>query len=430
MILGDPVVSQGHGEARRERARRSPRRRRPTFAPTLVLLPILACAVAAEPEDRAGELRVVEDALVVEHLLSGELEAERAVELGVPEVGVAPLQIRWLAENGSEVEAGELVVDLDNSALVSNLEQLEGDLVQALMQLDQAHSQAGSDEAEALFQVKMQRAAVEKARIAADIPDGLKAARDYERLKLEERKADLELAEAEEALDNKRRIGEAAVAIAHIEVEKAEKQLAGARSGIDELAIRAPRRGVVVIQENPREDRLWQVGDNTFLGWTLVELPELDSLVVRARLFDVDDGTIAAGLPARVTLDAYPDTDLRGRVREVSPVAREIRGSRARAFDVLVELDGIDSRRMLPGMSARVVVEERIEADSRGRRAPLLAAREALDLEAPDGPRARLADGATRPVTLGRCNALACIVEEGLAAGERLASRFVDAGAR
>ncbi len=51
------------------------------------------------------------------HLLSGELVAERAIDVIAPDVGVRALQIRRMVENGSQVEAGDLLAAFDNSEL-------------------------------------------------------------------------------------------------------------------------------------------------------------------------------------------------------------------------------------------------------------------------------------------------------------------------
>ena len=63
---------------------------------------------------------------------------------------------------------------------------------------------------------------------------------------------------------------------------------------------------------------------------------------MRAWLADVDDGKIAPGMPAVVTLDAYPGRTFPGTVRDISPVAQtqgqgRQQGQR-RVFTVGVEL--------------------------------------------------------------------------------------------
>lgn len=392
------------------------------FAVALFASALLFSATAPADDE---PLVASERELVLRHLLTGELAAEKAVELVVPQVGIAPLQIRWLVDNGQEVAAGDPIVELDSSALSSNLEQLDSNLAQAQLALEAAVSRAGSEIAQAEFEVRQRRAALDKAVIAAEVPEELQAARDIDRLRLEVEKSELELAEAERDLEAKRVTAEANVEIERLNVRKATQKLELARQGTEQLVLRAPRDGVAVIQRNGSEDRLWQVGDNTFPGWSLVRLPDMRSLLVRARLFDVDDRTIAPAMTAEVILDAYPTVALAGRVRSIDRIAREGRGrSRTRSFTVVVDLEALEESfpersRLLPGMSALVVVEQRVE-QSRSGGLPVVAPRVALEIEGDGSAKAHLADGPPRDVVLGPCGPLECVVEEGLDAGTRL----------
>jgi multidrug efflux pump subunit AcrA (membrane-fusion protein) len=138
---------------------------------------------------------------------------------------------------------------------------------------------------------------------------------------------------------------------------------------------------------------------------------------VEAFLSDVDDGRIRVGHRAVCTMDAYPDLEFPGEVTEIAPVAQEASPrSMRRFFRVVVPLERTDPDRMRPGMSVKVEVEAARVPDA------LLAPREGLDLAAAP-PRARLARGGEVDVELGPCNALECVVENGLTEGQLLRIR-------
>jgi hypothetical protein len=82
-----------------------------------------ACADArARAEAPAEDLAVRRGALRPRVLLTGELIAERAVQLKVPRVkGNSQLQIRWMAEDGAEVTRDQPVVEFDNSSFTSEI---------------------------------------------------------------------------------------------------------------------------------------------------------------------------------------------------------------------------------------------------------------------------------------------------------------------
>ena len=125
-------------------------------------------------------------------------------------------------------------------------------------------------------------------------------------------------------------------------------------------------------------------------------------------------GRIKIGDAATCTMDAYPELSIPCRVIEITPIAREPQfRSLRRNFRVMIELGENYPDRMRPGMSVKVEVEAFRLPDS------LLAPRGALNLEV-EPPVAFLRGGGDREVRLGACNALECIVEDGLSEDDRL----------
>ena len=105
----------------------------------LLSITVAGCALRDSPllgdMDTSSALRVIEQPLVLRHLLTGELFAREAVELLAPNVGQWPIQIRQLVENGVMVDQGDAVVDFDNSTLAGNLDQQRTAVVTAETQL-------------------------------------------------------------------------------------------------------------------------------------------------------------------------------------------------------------------------------------------------------------------------------------------------------
>ena len=142
-------------------------------------------------------------------------------------------------------------------------------------------------------------------------------------------------------------------------------------------------------------------------------------MAVEARLFDVDDGRIEPGMPVTAVVDAFPEVDLAGEVVEVDDIATETnrRRSLRRVFRVRVRVEGLDVERMRPGMSVKVVVEDR-------RSDVLLVPRAALgwlDEESGGAVVAARRGGELAPVRIGRCDRRVCLLENGLSLGDRLA---------
>jgi multidrug resistance efflux pump len=391
-----------------------------------LLAPLSGCS---EGGAHAAAQREGGDALVAHRgtfrqrlLLSGELEAERGEPLSVPRTNQFQLQIRWLAEDGTAVQAGDRVVEFDNSQFASDLEEKRLSASDAGSEVQRTAAESQNGIAEKQFAVEKARSEEEKAKIAAAVPQDLLALREYQDRQLALRRAETELAKAQEDLDAATRGGARDVGVKRIALEKSQREIHSAEGAIDALTLRAPRAGMVLISDHPWEGRKMRVGDTVWVGMTVASLPDLSAMSVQASLSDVDDGRIQPGMEVLCTLDAYPGQVFKGRVADISPVARESRRSPLlRYFPVHVKLDRSDPRRMRPGMSVRVEVLGTELKDV------LLVPRAALDFAArpgsPGSVRALLARGGAAAVKLGDCAALECVVESGLAEGTRLRSR-------
>jgi multidrug resistance efflux pump len=355
--------------------------------------------------------------LIDRQLLTGELTAERAVEITAPDVGIRPLEIRWMVDNGTPVQAGDPLFEFNNATLASRLLERRAAVDDVRAAIASIESQAGSKVSEAEFAVERRRTELEKARIDAAIPPGLRSAEEYERLQTAARMAERRLADAERLLQTTRSTTRAEIEKERLRHGKEEAELRQVEGGITRLAVKAPIAGIALVRNNAEQERAWDVGDVVYPGHRLASLPDPSTMIVRARLFDVDDGVLEPGLPATVTLDAYPDLEFRGRVRSIERMAFESdRNSSTRIFWVVVELEKLDLEHMRPGMSVKVVVERDLTAG----KGALVAPRRSLDLSDPAAPRALLADGSWQPVEIGACSALDCVVESGLTEGAAL----------
>jgi HlyD family secretion protein len=354
-------------------------------------------------------------------LLTGELVAAQAAELKVPRTPTWQVQVRWLAEEGTAVRAGDRVVELDNSSFTGEIEQKRATSEDAATELARKQAETRSALAEKQFTVEQKKSELAKARLAASVPADLLSGREHQERQLAQRRAEVELAKAERDLSALRQVNAADLEVQRITLDSSGREVAQAEKAIEAMTLRAPRDGIVAAADHPWEGRKIREGDNVFVGMTVAVLPDVSTLEVQAGLSDVDDGRVRPGMEALCTLDAYPSESFQGRVVEISAVARESpREPLLRSFPVRIRLDHLDAAKMRPGMSVRV------EILGPAVRGALLVPRAALDFSAAR-PRVVLAAGAgagsRREVRLGPCDASFCVVESGLKDGARLRGR-------
>ena len=367
----------------------------------------------ADDLQEPDEVRVRRGAFVQEVVLSGELEAARGDSLAVPSLPNWQTAIKWLAEDGATVKAGDPVAELDNSALTADLEQKRQAAMQAAQELRQREGEWEADLEQKQLEVDKKKSEVEKTRLQTLVPKELQSVRQFEQNELAFKKATIEHDKALDVLRSRRIAVEAERQNVQLRIAQAERDIARAEAGISALVLRAPKDGIVVVRDHWQGRKL-QIGDTVFVGFPIAMLPDLSSIRLKASLADVDDGKIATGMPVVVTLDGYPDVNYSGRIAAISAVAQESRRqSLRRHFDVLIDLHRLDPARMRPGLSARVIVRRESLPNA------LLAPRVALDFSGKT-PRARTLRGELVDVKLGSCNAQDCVVLSGLEEGAKL----------
>ena len=150
------------------------------------------------------------------------------------------------------------------------------------------------------------------------------------RIKGEESKVDLGLAE------QKLKVQEATVAL-HAASDKSKiasatrlrDQAAGdvalTKSRISQMEIKAPLAGFLTYSPNYSQGWMnakpFKAGDNVFSGMSLAEMPDLDTLMMDAKVEEMDRGRISTGNDVRVKVDALPELTMPAKIGQISLLA-------------------------------------------------------------------------------------------------------------
>lgn len=345
-------------------------------------------------------------------LLTGEVAPAAAVDLTAPQTDAGQLTIRWLAEDGAAVKAGDRVLEFDNSAFTNGLEQKRLAVTEAASVLRSFEDLSALSLSVKEHELQQARIALDKAALLASVPADVIAERTVQERQLAKARAEVAVANAEASLRAEREATELELQVKKIDLAKAKRAIEVAERTIDDLVLKAPRDGIVSIGSHPWEGRRFQAGDVVWPGFRIANLPDYGKpMEVRAELSDVDDGRVAAGRKGACTLDAYPREAQPCTVETVAPVAtNKNRESLRRAFAVKLSLERSDPQRMRPGMSVEVDLPGPPIAGA------LVVPRGAVVFGEPD--RVRLEGGELRAVTLGACDAQRCAIERGVTEGE------------
>ncbi|MBW8769672.1 MAG: efflux RND transporter periplasmic adaptor subunit [Gemmatimonadetes bacterium] len=206
----------------------------------------------------------------------------------------------------------------------------------------------------------------------------------------------------------------------------AEAALRLAQASNENTVIRAPFTGTVLRKDaEVGEVVAPSVGGGLTRG-AVVTMADLSTLEVEVDVNEAYIGRIAGGRPARITLDAYPDTSFRGEVRQVVPTADRQRAT------VQVKVSILDhDPRILPEMGAKVDFLEPDKPTASGAAAHSLIRIPSAALRSDGGASfvwlVREGRLTKRPVTVGPVSAGFLEVRSGLSGGEQLLVGGVEA---
>lgn len=383
---------------------------------------LIACSAGGASQPSAGsEERVrIEKAtkgdITERVLLAGTVHAMQSEELRVPRTPMWQLPVRWMAEDGAVVKAGDRALEFDNSTFVATLKEKKLQYIDAAMTFDTFLDVSALEEAQKTFELENARLVHAKASVQASVPADLLAARTAQERQLELKRAEAAVVKAEKELASTKAANALEKQVKKIELDKAKQTILDAEKAIGELELKAPRDGIIVVGIHPWMDRKFQIGDTVQPGWTIVELPDLGSgMEVRAELSDVDDGRVTVGMQGLCTLDAYPDQPITCTVKDLMPVASGKGGqSLRRGFSLVLTLAQVDNATMRPGMSVKVELKRPPQVGV------IVVPRAAVHFDRAKA-RVKLESGELREVELGACDARRCAVTKGIADGESVA---------
>jgi HlyD family secretion protein len=227
-------------------------------------------------------------------------------------------------KEGDAVKAGQLLMEFWNDDLLARLKLAE----------------------------RQARAAAATARQACVVAET--AEREAKRLQTL-RKQGLASDEAADKAVGEARAQRAACQAARVNVEVSQAQVDVARAALDRTRLVAPFDGIAA-QVNGEIGEYVTPSPVGVATPPAVDLIDMSCIFISAPIDEVDAPQIRVGMPARISLDAFPKRIFSGRVRRIAPFVLAI-AKQARTVDVEAEFnDQADTERMLPGYSADIEI--------------------------------------------------------------------------
>lgn len=254
---------------------------------------------------------------VVANTRAGTVNACRRAKLA-PTIGgkIQRLPVR----KGDRVQAGQVLVELWNDDVAAQVRLAENELASAQARRDEACLNAANAEREATRATELQ-----KQRLVSD---------------------DL----ADKAVTLKQALA-AACAGANSNVAVSQSRIAAARAELQRTVLKAPFEGYIAELNGELGEYVTPSPPGIAMP-PAVDLVDTSCLYILAPIDEVDAPKIRTGMPARITLDAFPGKSFKGTVRRIAPYVLEAE-KQARTVDVEAVFDDpLEYKDLLPGYSA------------------------------------------------------------------------------
>jgi len=288
--------------------------------------------------------------------VTGELQAISSVDIMGPlelrnsrSLRVREIKIQDLVPEGTVVDSGEYVGNLDRTELSTSLKDLQDELETAESQYLKTQLDTTMQLRELRDQLVNLEFTMEEKQIVLD------QSKFEPPATIRQAKIDLEKAQRsfEQARDNyqlKVQQAQASMREANITLSQAKRKVEQMNNVLSKFTIFAPQGGMVIYKKEWSGQKR-KVG-STISPWDLAvaTLPDLSVMNSKTYVNEIDISKVKTGQEVRIGIDAFPEKKYTGEVTQVANIGEQLQNTDAKVFEVLIKVDQSDSI-MRPSMT-------------------------------------------------------------------------------
>ncbi|MDR1221771.1 MAG: HlyD family secretion protein [Tannerella sp.] len=333
------------------------------YIPAACLLLLLLNACGRKETGDIPTAAAVRGVFYIDLYEEGEIEAIRSLNLSSPTISwrYGNLKITQLVKDGQEVNAGDTLIVFDPSEVQKGIVEAEGRMEISLAEMEQMTAQHQSD-------LEELNADYEVARLSREISAIRFESAEYEsevkkkEIQLNLDKAGIALDRAREQIDNRIKIQKEEVKQKNLAIEQDRARLDEAHETLQKMFVVTPSPGIAIIARSWSSGNKFQVGDQCWSGFPIIQQPDLTSMKATVKINEVDIAKISRDLKVEIKPDAFSDSVFSGTVSTVANLAvNKDETSKQKVFPVEIAIEGTHAN-LLPGLtvSCRIIID-RIE---------------------------------------------------------------------
>ncbi|MFA6702982.1 MAG: efflux RND transporter periplasmic adaptor subunit, partial [Dysgonamonadaceae bacterium] len=173
-------------------------------------------------------------------------------------------------------------------------------------------------------------------------------------------KAYIALERSKEQIDNRIKIQKEEIKQRNLSIQQFQSRLDEAHETLQKLSVVTPSSGIAILSKNWSSNSKFQIGDQCWSGFPIIQLPDLSSLKATVKINEVDIAKISKGLKVEIKPDAFSDKLFSGTVNTIANLAvNKDNSSKIKVFPVEILLNETD-KNLLPGLtvSCRIIMDK------------------------------------------------------------------------
>lgn len=300
-------------------------------------------------------------ALFLDLYEEGEVEAIKSTNITAPRISwrYGNLKITEMVKDGQEVQTGDTLLVFDPSEVLKGIIDAESSLEIAEAEFERmiAQQQSDMEDLRAGYEVTNISHQISKIRFESSVYESDIRKKEIQ-LNLD--KAEIALERSKEQIENRLKIQNEEVKQKKLSIQRYIADLEEAHETLKQLFVISPSSGIAILERNRSSNNKFQIGDQTWAGQSIIQLPDLSSLKATVQINEVDIAKINKNLKVEIKPDAFSDSIFTGRVGSIANLAvNKDRSSKIKVFPVEILLNKTD-KNLLPGLtvSCRIILDE------------------------------------------------------------------------
>ncbi len=284
--------------------------------------------------------------------VTGTLASVESDAFGPPQLSdVWDFKISMMAPEGADVKKGQPVLGFDTTELQRRLDEKRAESDQALKEIEKRRADLALRTKDERLKLAQSEGKLRKTELKLEAPPDIMNINERRQVQLDYALAKRELEAGRARIHALEAAANAEIQLLETKQRAAAHAVAQTQDAIRQMTITAPRDGTIVYVTNWKGDKK-KVGDTCWKRERAIEIPNLNKMMAKGEVDEVDAGRVAIGQRVSFRLDAHPDEVFRGTITSAAQTVQQKQGSNdpLKVMRVDVALDRTDPAKMRPGM--------------------------------------------------------------------------------